>query len=45
MLFPLLPLNPTTKLAIPTGIPTNKGNAKIETEPLTAEMKIRKCAR
>ena len=33
---------PTTELAIPTGTPTNEVNAEIETQPLTAEMKIRK---
>ena len=34
--------NPTKELAIPVGTITNKANAKIESEPLTAELKIRK---
>ena len=37
--------NPTSQLALPTGIPTNDSNANIETHPLTAEMKIRKCSK
>ena len=35
----------TTELAMPTGIPTNEATAKKETQPLTAEMKIRKCSK
>ena len=34
---------PTAKLEIPTGTPTNEANAEIETQPLTAETKARKC--
>ena len=37
--------NPTAELAIPTGTPTNEANAAIETQQLTAEMKIRKCSK
>ena len=32
--------NPTAKLAVPTGIQTNKANAEIQTHLLTAETKI-----
>ena len=35
--------NITAELAIPTGTPTNEADAEIETQPLTAEMKI-KCS-
>ena len=37
--------NPTPELAIPTGTPTNEANPETETQPLTAEMKIRKCSK
>ena len=37
--------NPNAKLVIPIGIPTNQANAEIETQPLTAEMKITKCSK
>ena len=33
--------NPTAELVIPTGIPINKANAEIETQPQTAEIKIK----
>ena len=33
--------NPTEELLIPIEIPTNEGNAEIETQPLRAETKIR----
>ena len=36
-------LIPSDTAKIPTGIPTNEANAEIETQPLTAEIKIRKC--
>ena len=32
--------NPTAKLVIPVGLPTNEANAEIETQPLTSEMKM-----
>ena len=32
---------PTTELAVPTGTPTDEANAKIETQPLTAEIKYK----
>ena len=35
--------DPTAKLAIPTETQTNEANAEIETHPLTAETKTRKC--
>ena len=35
---------PTEELVIPTGTQTNKANAKIETQPVTVETKIRKCS-
>ena len=35
--------SPTAKLAIPTGIPANEANTEIETQPLMAEIKTRKC--
>ena len=34
--------NPNAELVISIGIPTNEVNAEIETQPLTAEIKIRK---
>ena len=34
--------NPTEKLEIPTGTPTNEVNAKIEAQLLTAETRTRK---
>ena len=33
---------PTAELALPTGTPTNKTNAEMETQPLAAETKVRK---
>ena len=33
--------NPTEELLIPIEIPTNEGNAEIETQPVRAETKIR----
>ena len=35
--------NPTGELLIPTETPTNGANAKIETQPLKAEIETRKC--
>ena len=35
--------NPSAKLVISTGTPTEKVNAEIETHPLTTEKEIRKC--
>ena len=35
--------NPTAELVILTEILTNEANAEIETQPLTAGMKIKKC--
>ena len=37
--------NPTANLTTPIGPPTNEANAEIETQPLTAEMKARKCSK
>ena len=37
--------NATAELAIPTGTPTNEANPEIETQPLTAEKKTRKCTK
>ena len=37
--------NPTAELAVIIGTPTNKTNAEIETQPLTAETKARKCSK
>ena len=37
--------NPTVKLAIPTGTPTNESKVQIETQPLIVETKIRKCSK
>ena len=37
--------NPTAELTIPIRMPANEVNAEIETQPKTAEMKIRKCSR
>ena len=34
--------NSTAELVIPTGTPSNRANAEIETKTLTAEQKIRK---
>ena len=34
--------NPTAELRIPTRTTTNEANVELWTEPLTAEMKIRK---
>ena len=36
---------PTAELVIPTRTPTNKANAEIKTQPLTAEIKTRKCSK
>ena len=36
--------NPTAKLVIFTGIPTKEEKAKIETHPVTVEVKISKCS-
>ena len=36
--------NLTAELAMPTGTPTIEANAEIGTQPLTAEMKTRKCS-
>ena len=36
---------PTAELAIPTLTPTNKTNAKIETQTLTAETKAKECSK
>ena len=38
-------VNLNVVLAIPTGTPINEENAKIETPPLTAQMKIRKSSK
>ena len=35
--------NPTAELVIPTGIPTNKIKAEMETHPVTAEIEISRC--
>ena len=35
--------NPYAEVVIPTGAPINEANAEIEIQPLTAEMKIKKC--
>ena len=35
----------TAEVEIPTGTPTNEANAKIETQPLTAETKKIKCSK
>ena len=35
----------TAELAIPTLTPTNKTNAKIETQTLTAETKAKECSK
>ena len=35
--------NPIAELTIPKGTPTNEVNKEIETQPLTAETKRRKC--
>ena len=37
--------NPTAELKIPIRMSTNEVNAEIETQPKTAEMKIRKCSK
>ena len=37
--------NPTAKLAIPVGTPTNEVNVEIETQPLIAGTKARKCTK
>ena len=37
--------NPTAELTIPIRMSTNEVNAEIETQPKTAEMKIRKCSK
>ena len=37
--------NPTAELAILIGTPTNEANADIDTQPLTAETKTRKCSK
>ena len=36
--------NPTAKLIITIGIPTKEGKAEMETHPVTAEPKVRKCS-
>ena len=36
--------NLTAEFAMPTGTPTIEANAEIGTQPLTAEMKTRKCS-
>ena len=36
--------NPTAELVIPIRMPINEANAQIETQPLTAEIKVRKCS-
>ena len=36
--------DPNAELAMPTGTQTNEANTEIETEPLSAEMNIRKCS-
>ena len=35
---------PNAKLVILTGIANNETNAEIETQPVTVEIKIRKCS-
>ena len=35
--------NPTAEFAIPNKTLTNKSNAEIETQPLAADMNLRKC--
>ena len=37
--------NPTARLAIPIGAPTNEANAEIQTQPMTAKTKTRKCCK
>ena len=37
--------NPAAEIVIPVGMPTNEANAEIETQSLTAEIKIRKCSK
>ena len=37
--------NPIAGLVIPTGTATSEANAEIERQPLTAEMKTRKCSK
>ena len=37
--------NPTAELVMPTGTPTDEPDAEIETQPVTAELKIRKCSK
>ena len=37
--------NPAAELIIPTKTPVNKVNTEIETQPLAAEMKKRKCSK
>ena len=37
--------NPTAEPAKPTGTPTNKANTEIQTQPLTVEMKRRRCSK
>ena len=34
--------NHTAELVIPKGMPSNEANAEIETQPLTAEVKVSK---
>ena len=36
--------NPTAELVITIGIPTKEGKAEMETHPVTAEPKVRKCS-
>ena len=37
--------NNTTELTAPIGMLTNGANGETETQPLTVEMKIRKCSK
>ena len=37
--------NPTAELAIPTRTRTNETNPEIQTHPMTAETKTRKCSK
>ena len=36
--------NPTAELVMPTGMQANEGNANIETQQVTVEVKTRKCS-
>ena len=35
--------NPTAEVTVPTEAPPNEANAEIKTQPLTIELKTRKC--